>query len=100
VAADLAGAGVGRRRSGQPTLEARLVDEAAGAGAPAGRDERLGSAQVVTDAAEWRRGRGRVRRRIAQLGERGEGRADAAGDAAHVQRDGDLKSCWPGFPRR
>ena len=82
--------GVCRRRSGQPSLEARLVDEAAGAGAAAGRDERLGLAQVVTDAAEGRRGAGRVRRRIGQLGQRGEGRADAIGDAAHVQRNGYL----------
>ena len=66
------------------------MDEAAGAGAAAGRDERLGLAQVVTDAAEGRRGTGRVRRRIGQLGQRGEGRADAVGDAAHVQRNGHL----------
>ena len=66
------------------------MDEAAGAGAAAGRDERLGLAQVVADAAEGRRGAGRVRRRIGQLGQRGKGRADAVGDAAHVQRNGYL----------
>ena len=67
--------------------------EAAGAGAATRRDERLGLAQVVADAAEGRGGGGgggRVRRRIHQLRERTEGGADAAGNAARVQRDGDL----------
>ena len=85
--------GVCRRRSGQPSLEARLVDEAAGAGAAAGRDERLGLAEVVADAAEGRRRAGRVRRRAGQPGQRGgQGRAEAAGEAAHIQRGGDLYS--------
>lgn len=94
VAAYLAGAWVCGGRGGEPPLETRLVDEAAGSGAAAGRDERLGLAEVVADAAEGRRRAGRVRRRAGQPGQRGrEGRAEAAGDAAHVQRSGDLKSC-------
>ena len=84
---------VGRRRCGQPALQARLVYEAAGAGAAAWRDQRLGLAQVVADTTEGRGGGGRrgcVRRRIHQLREWTEGGADAAGNTARVQRHGDL----------
>ena len=88
-------------RGGEPPLETSLVDEAAGSGAAAGRDERLGLAEVVADAAEGRRRAGRVRRRAGQPGQRGrEGRAEAAGDAAHLQRSGDLNGRQGGINQR